>query len=138
MARFMPSVRSSIVCIALMLAALVAAYPGAAQNGTMAMLDSLQPGQWEVRFRDAVAPRRICVRNGRELLQLAHRGACQRYVISDSANAVDVQYSCQGTGYGRTMVRRETNTLVQIDSQGFVNGSPFAWRGEARRVGACR
>jgi hypothetical protein len=43
-----------------------------------------------------------------------------------------------GQGYGRTQIRRETDGLVQIDSQGIVNGLPFAFSAEGRRTGDCR
>ena len=43
-----------------------------------------------------------------------------------------------GNGYGRTNLRREISRLVQIESQGIVDGLPFQFAAEARRVGACR
>ena len=48
-----------------------------------------------------------------------------------------VQYTCRGKGYGRTQIRRESNRLVQIDSQGIADGLPFSFSAEARRVGDC-
>lgn len=113
--------------------------PAAAQGPSLAMLTGLTDGQWEIRFRDGREPRRVCVQSGLELIQLQHGGAaCSRFVVEDGANAVTVQYTCRGNGYGRTSIRRESAGLVQIDSQGIAAGTPFEFSAEARRVGACR
>lgn len=113
--------------------------PAAAQGPSLAMLGTLEDGQWEVRNRDTGESRRVCVRSGQELIQLKHGGAgCSRFVVEDGASAVTVQYTCRGNGYGRTNIRRETTSLVQIDSQGIADGLPFEFSAEARRVGSCR
>jgi hypothetical protein len=103
------------------------------------MLDQLSAGRWEVRFREAgVPPQRLCLANGQGLIQLRHPGAtCERFVVAGGPNAVVVQYTCKGRGYGRTQIRRESAQLVQIDSQGIANGLPFEFTAEARRVGDC-
>lgn len=88
--------------------------------------------------RAASLPQRLCVPSGRHLIQLRHPGAqCHTFVVEDEPAQVVVQYTCQGHGYGRTRVRRETNRLVRIDSQGIVDGLPFEFSVEARRVGDC-
>ncbi len=103
------------------------------------MLDKLEKGEWELRFRDGAASKRICLRSGRELIQLRHNATnCSRYVVEDGASEITVQYTCPGDGYGRTNIRRETNALVQIDGQGIKGSTPFQFAAEARRVGACR
>ena len=113
--------------------------PAAAQGPSLAMLRTLEDGQWEVRNRDTGENRRLCVRSGQELIQLKHGGSgCSRFVVEDGASAVTVQYTCRGNGYGRTNIRRETPSLVQIDSQGIADGLPFEFSAEARRVGSCR
>ena len=113
--------------------------PANAQAPSLAMLSGLDDGQWELRFRDGAPTRRVCVRSGLELIQIQHGDAgCNRFVVEDGANTVTVQYTCRGNGYGRTSVRRESNSLVQIDSQGIAGGSPFQFSAEARKVGACR
>jgi len=117
---------------------LVAVMPAAAQAPGLALLDGLEKGAWELRYRDGTPARRLCLRTGRELVQLRHAGpTCGRYVVEDGLNQVTVQYTCKGDGYGRTRIRKETPTLVQLDSQGVVGGSPFAFSAEARRVGGC-
>jgi hypothetical protein len=113
--------------------------PAAAQGPSLAMLSALDDGQWEVRPRDGSALRRVCVRSGLELIQLQHSDSdCSRFVVEDGAKTVTVQYTCRGNGYGRTSIRRETASLVQIDSQGIAGGLPFQFSAEARRVGNCR
>lgn len=117
---------------------LVSAIPSQAQAPSLAMLDQLDRGQWEVRFRGGGDSRRICVRNGRELIQIRHRDpGCNRVVVEDGASAVTVQYSCRGNGYGRTSIRRETGRLVQLSGQGIEGGLPFQFTAEARRIGDC-
>lgn len=113
--------------------------PAAAQGPSLAMLSALDDGLWEVRVRDSGEVRRVCVRSGLELIQLEHGDAgCSRFVVEDGAQSVTVQYTCRGNGYGRTNVRRESASLVQIDSQGIAGGLPFDFSGEARKIGACR
>ena len=112
--------------------------PASAQAPGLAMLDKLDHGEWEVRFRDGSDTRRLCLHTGRELIQLKHNTpGCSRYVVEDGANQVTVQYTCKGNGYGRTSIRRETGTLAQVDSQGIADGLPFQFTAEARRVGTC-
>jgi hypothetical protein len=103
------------------------------------MLDKLDRGEWELRYRDGGEVRRLCLHTGRELIQLKHTTpGCSRYVVEDGASVVTVQYTCKGNGYGRTSIRRETGTLAQVDSQGIAGGLPFQVTAEARRVGTCR
>jgi hypothetical protein len=114
-----------------------AAVPLEAQAPEMAMLDTLTKGSWNLRIRDN-GTQRICVRDGRELIQLRHRQAgCSRFVVQDGADEVVVQYTCRGNGYGRTSIRREGNALVQIQSQGIEGGTPFSFSAEARYSGSC-
>lgn len=112
--------------------------PAVAQGDGLAMLSSLTPGEWTVKFRDGIPDRKICVRSGRELIQLRHTESnCNRFVVEDGASRVTVQYTCPGNGYGRTFIRREAGSLVQIESQGIASGQPFQLSGEARRTGSC-
>lgn len=118
-------------------AVLAVAAPAFGGGPSLAMLDQLEGGKWELRERGG-PQQLICVPSGRQLIQLRHPGAqCSSFVIEDSPTQVVVQYTCTGRGYGRTQVRRETNRLVQIESQGIVDGYPFDISAEARRVGAC-
>ena len=119
-------------------ALVLAAAPTEAQGPELAMLDSLTRGAWNLRIRDGGSQQRICVRDGREFIQLRHRQpGCSRFVVQDGADEVVVQYTCRGDGYGRTSIRREGNALVQIHSQGIEGGTPFSFSGEARHIGAC-
>lgn len=120
-------------------AVLALAAPAMGAGPSLAMLDRVDAGQWEVRFREpGAAPQRMCMSNGQALIQLRHPGApCERFVVEDGPNDVVVQYTCRGRGYGRTHIRRETGRLVQIDSRGIANGLPFEFSAEARRTGSC-
>jgi len=128
--------------IALAAAAIAAALPLGApaigQRPSLAMLDQLDKGSWELRFRDDGAVQRMCLADLRRLIQLRHPGAnCERVIVEDEASQVTVQYTCRGQGYGRTHIRRESSRLIQIDGQGIANGLPFAFAAEARRIGDC-
>lgn len=119
-------------------AALWLAAPGLAQGNGLAMLGTLAKGEWTIKHRGGVPDRKICVRSGAELIQIMHREAgCNRFVVEDGAARVTVQYTCPGNGYGRTSIRRETASLVQLESQGIHNGTPFQFIAEARRTGTC-
>lgn len=113
--------------------------PAAGQRPALAMLDQLDRGQWELRLRDGTRTTYpLCVDSGRRLLQLRHPTAsCDRLIVTDQPELVTVQYTCRGQGYGRTSIRRETNRLVQIETQGIAQGLPFDFLAEARRIGDC-
>lgn len=116
----------------------IAAPAGHAQAPTLQMLDRMQPGMWELRIREENTSHRMCLTNGRALIQIKHPGAtCQRFIVEDGASMVTVQYTCPGAGYGRTTVRYETPQLAQVESQGIASGTPFDFSAEARRVGPC-
>jgi hypothetical protein len=118
-------------------AAILLAVPALGQN-PLGMLDRLQ-GQWELRVREPGGEvQRLCLQDGRRLIQLRHPGTtCDRLVVNDAQSDVTVQYTCPGRGYGRTHIRMETERLVQIDTQGIADGLPFSYTMEGRRVGNC-
>lgn len=128
-----------IVKTLLVLGALGVGGAVAAQADALAMLAKLQRGQWSVVSRDGGPSRTICLGDTAQLIQLRHAGSsCSRYVVEDAADKVTVQYTCKGNGYGRTSIRKETNALIQIESQGIQGGLPFQFKAEARRTGACK
>ncbi len=128
--------RNGLIGVALVIAA--GAVPLAAQSDGLAMLAGLSKGEWTITPRSGAASRKICVRSGRELIQLRHsQPNCSRFVVEDGASEVTVQYTCPGNGYGRTNIRRETGSLVQLESQGISDGLPFQVTAEARRTGSC-
>jgi len=118
--------------------ALGIAAPVVAQAPDLAMLNSLTKGAWTLRIRDTGAQQRLCLRDGRELIQLEHKQpGCGRFVVTDEPGQVVVQYTCRGNGYGRTSIRKEGSGLVQVQTQGIHNGTPFSWSAEGRHVGSC-
>ncbi len=130
--------RIAIAALAVAGFALFGVPPLLAQPASLAMLSGLDKGGWTLRIRDAEADRRICVRDGQELIQLQHsQPGCNRFVVDDGAVQVVVQYTCRGNGYGRTEIRRGSSLLVQVKSQGFADGAPFSISAEARHTGAC-
>ncbi len=131
--------RRAALIVAVLIAPFALPSAVALAQASLAMLEGLDRGGWEVRFRDGSEARKVCVRSGRELIQLRHADSgCNRFVVEDGAQAVTVQYTCRGNGYGRTSIRKESPGLVQIESQGIAGGKPFQFSAEARRTGACR
>jgi len=119
-------------------AAAYAVLPAAAQAPELAMLDTLERGSWTLRLRDEGRSIHICVRTGREFIQLRHRQpGCETFVVQDDPAEVTVQYTCRGNGYGRTTIRKEGSGLVQVRSQGIQAGAPFSIEGEARHTDSC-
>jgi hypothetical protein len=110
-----------------------------AEKPALAMLNQLQPGQWEVRDRDLSGGRsRLCLESGRSLIQIRHmRETCRSFTVEDTAEAVTIHYTCPGNGYGQTSVRFENAQLVQLETQGIAQGLPFNVRAEVRRIGSC-
>lgn len=114
------------------------ALPAAAQSNGLAMLSGLTKGEWTIKHRNGSEDRKICVKTGQELIQLRHEESdCSRFVVEDSADRITVQYTCPGNGYGHTEIRKETDMLVQIESQGIASGLPFELVAEVRRTGTC-
>lgn len=106
---------------------------------TLAMLDRIAPGQWQVRTRETGGfDGRLCLAEGRPLLQLRHPGqSCRQFVVQDEPDAVSVSYTCGAAGSGLTRIRFENEQLLQIEAQGIARGLPFAFNAEARRMGTC-
>ncbi|HYD37229.1 MAG TPA: hypothetical protein VEA60_06420 [Allosphingosinicella sp.] len=101
-------------------------------------LAKLEPGRWQLRHSDGADARSLCLADPAMLVQLEHHGAsCGQELLASGAGAATVEYSCPGRGFGRTSIRVETPRLARIDTQGLADGRPFAYRVEARRVGAC-
>ena len=122
-------------------AAITAVAPSiaAAETPVPTALTTLQPGQWQLRSLNGSAPPKlICIGDPRALLQLRHNSAtCTRLLIVNNRTEAVVTYSCAAAGNGRTSVRVETPRVIQIESQGIADKSPFEWSYEGRRVGEC-
>lgn len=126
--------------LAVAVAMTAAGWAGAADTPKLLALQSLEPGEWELRGRgDGAETRKLCVSDPRQLLQIRHAGAsCRSFVVSDDSHAAVVTYDCAAAGNGRTDLRVETARLVQINAQGVADGAPFVFIAEGRRIGACR
>ena len=111
----------------------------AADTPVPTALSVIQPGQWQLRSLDGSAPpKTLCIGDPRVLLQLRHsNAACTRLVLTNNATEAVVSYFCAAAGNGRTSVRVETPRVVQIESQGIADKSPFDWTYEGRRIGDC-
>lgn len=97
----------------------------------------IERGRWQLRDSTG-EPRSICLGDPTALVQLEHGGvSCDQEVVASDKGGATVQYSCPGRGFGHTSVRIETPRLARIDTQGLVDGRPFSYRAEARKVGSC-
>lgn len=137
MKRLDGAMRRSLVAI---VAALMVAAPGLTEAvGKLPALARLEPGLWQLRNLDDRRPLpSICIGDPNLLMQVQHRNSpCSRLVIANGPHGATVQYTCPAGGFGRTSIRVETPRLAQIDTQGIVDNTPFGYRAEARRVGAC-
>lgn len=118
---------------------LVAGLSGAsAAQGPAALtaLKGVETGQWQLKDGDGA--RKLCLSNPSELIQLRHPGAqCSHFVVENSKETATVHYTCPGHGYGRTTISVETPRLIHVDTQGVIDGSPFAEDYEGRKLGAC-
>ncbi|MBO9498723.1 MAG: hypothetical protein J7496_12640 [Novosphingobium sp.] len=120
-----------------MLAALLVA-PVAAQGPELAMLDGLRSGAWELKDRADGSRSRVCIRSGRDFIQMRHKQlTCDRFVVEDNPSLVTVHYSCPHAGFGQTTIRKESTSLVQISTQGVAGRQPFNFDAEARYAGSC-
>lgn len=110
-----------------------------AQAPHLAVLDHLLPGSWTLReIGPGGTARSMCIADPGLLLQIHHgTTACTRFVVSDGPRAATVDYTCPGTGHGRTTLTAQGSSLVRIQTQGLANGAPFDVDYEARRGGTC-
>lgn len=100
-------------------------------------LAKLERGRWQLR--DAAGQTRsICLGDPAALIQLEHEGvSCEQEILASDKGGATVQYTCPGRGFGHTSLRVETPRVARIDTQGLVDGRPFSYRAEARKVGSC-
>ncbi|WEK45631.1 MAG: hypothetical protein P0Y56_11385 [Candidatus Andeanibacterium colombiense] len=112
--------------------------PVAAQGPELAMLDGLHSGAWDIKLRGQDTKSRLCIRSGRDFIQLRHKQqSCERFIVDDNASLVTVHYSCPHNGFGQTTIRKESSSLLQISTQGVEGKQPFNFDAEARYVGSC-
>ncbi|WP_404334365.1 DUF3617 domain-containing protein [Sphingomonas sp. MMS12-HWE2-04] len=128
-----------IVRPALMGALLVGGIGGASAQrpGVPAALAGLESGQWELKAPEGET-RKICLGSRAALIQLLHPNLqCDHVLMDNSPRSATIRYTCTGHGNGRTVISTETPRLISIQTQGVIDGAPFAAEFEGRRVGAC-
>ncbi len=131
----------SIVVLSLLIGTFTVAFPNGAQAQDSNILSSLKSGLWQFREKargnDIVDA--ICVGDVNKMIKIKNKDdSCTFKMLSQSGNSVTYDYSCAGKGKGRTTIRKETNGLVQIASQGITDGQLFDFKLEARHAGSCR
>ncbi len=125
-----------LACPMLLTAATAAAVT---PKGGVSILDSLERGMWQLRPTvGGETTTKICLGKPDTLLQLRHSGlACEQYVVRSTADTVTVSYTCKGQGQGLTTIRKESNRIVHIQSQGIRDNAPFSVSVEGRKIGPC-
>lgn len=110
-----------------------------AQGPRLAILQTILPGNWQLReIGSAATPRALCVRDTALLLQMRHGASqCARFVVSDGTRSATIHYTCPGLGHGRTTITLESPTALRLQTQGIADGAPFDYDYEARRLGDC-
>ncbi|KQM64738.1 MULTISPECIES: hypothetical protein [unclassified Sphingomonas] len=113
------------------------AQPAAAPSLTA--MRGVAPGNWSLRSPgSAEAARESCVADTAVLFRLRLRATqCSRFVIEDTPRIATVHYTCPGAGHVRTTIHVDTPRALRIESEGIVDGMPFADAFEARRLGDC-
>lgn len=116
---------------------LLAAGGASAQRGDpVTPLSRVERGQWQLKSEDG--ERKLCLTNPAALLQVVHGSAqCEHFVMEQTERSVTIRYTCPGRGHGRTTLSVDTGRLVHIDTQGVLDGAPFAEDYEGRRIGTC-
>jgi len=120
-------------------AVLVLAVGGASAQrpGAPIALAGLESGEWQLKAPEGDL-RKICLGSRAALVQVMHVGLqCDHVVIDNSPRSATIRYTCPGRGNGRTVISVETPRLISIQTQGVIDGAPFAAEFEGRRVGAC-
>lgn len=129
--------------IAAFLAVGTAATGIAAQGDAPDLLQSLERGLWQLRAVgggvSTAGTSQYCVADPRMLAQLKHgaNAQCSHFVVRSTPTSVTISYSCKGSGQGLTTIRKESPRLIQIQSQGIHDGSPFSFSVEGRRSAGC-
>jgi len=102
-------------------------------------VDGLERGKWSFKPRGSTQSAiSMCVGDPRILFQYKHPSlSCTQTPISNSAKTVVIGYVCSGNDQGNTTITKESNGLIQLQSQGVVNGQIFSVSLEGRYAGAC-
>ena len=111
-----------------------------APNNGLALLDTLERGNWLLRPTGTSDEplTNICVGKPAALIHIRPSGGgCEQYVVRSTADSVTVSYTCKGQGQGLTTVRKESSRIVHIQSQGIRDNAPFSMSVEGRRTGPC-
>jgi hypothetical protein len=138
----MKNIFSQLAAIGLLSVSAAAGATTYAQGADLSLLESLDRGLWQLRAvgggNSAAGIDKLCVVDPARLTQIQHGDTpCSRYVVRSTPTSVTVSYTCRGQGQGLTTIRKESGKLIQIQSQGIRNNSPFSFSVEARRAGTC-
>src|SRR3546814_10530582 len=104
MAIFIPLFRWALTGTTLVLMAAVAA---PAQAPSLAMLDRLEKGRWQLTERGTQnALHSLCLGDAQRMIQIRHpRSGCSRFVIEDKPNSVTVHRSEEHTSELQSLMR---------------------------------
>jgi hypothetical protein len=109
----------------------------AQRHPALSALNGIERGQWQLKDADGNL-RKICLGNPATLLQIMHGNTqCEHFVMENSPRSATIRYTCPAHGHGRTTISVDTPRVVNVDTQGVIDGAPFSEQFEGRRIGAC-
>jgi hypothetical protein len=120
-------------------AALAAPALGFAGSRAAQALAKLEHGRWRIHsLSQAAVDRSLCLGDAALLFQIEHgAGGCSQQLLAQKERAATVEYVCPGRGFGHTSIRIETPTTAIIETQGMIDGRPFAYRATAKKLSDC-
>lgn len=84
------------------------------------------------------SPARACIADVQLFTRFEHRAKkCSAKALSDDGRSVIIEYTCGGSGFGRSKLEAITPRTLKIDTQGISNALPFNYTLNARRIGDC-
>lgn len=103
------------------------------------VLSQTSAGLWELSGGPgSLRHARQCLRDPALLAQVEHRRtSCTRVIVRDLPTRAEVDYTCNGGGFGRSTITMLTPRSFRIETQGISGGAPFHYVLQARRVGNC-
>ena len=97
----------------------------------------IERGQWLLKERTE-GDRKLCLTAPGALVQIRHGAvSCEQFVVVQDQRSATVRYTCAGHGQGRTTITIVTPRSLRIETQGVIDGAPFALDYDASKLGPC-
>lgn len=128
----MGAMRRAPLALLLLAAPLLAAVP------TLQALQGHAAGSWAMTPIGGGEATTQCLADAGPMLTGGRpSAACSFTVLEDGDSTGSVNFRCEGSVSGRTVIRRDAGGLYTVRTQGVANGLPFVARSEWRYKGNC-